>query len=176
MQRTDRKRVLIVGDDAEHFGAMSFALQVVGIDATVAAGGAAGLKAHRTRPYDLVVVDMTTPVRTATETIVALKRSGPVRVLALADGFAAGPEYYLVLARHMGADAVTSRPCSMSVLTRRIGRMLEEEPLPVPDGLSDERLEATLDLADRLDDAVMIARLMLAQARKAKGEKAYSTH
>ena len=85
MQRTDRKRVLIVGDDAEHFGAMSFALQVVGIDATVVARGAAGLKAHRTQPYDLVVVDMTTPVRSAAETIVALKRSGPVRVLALSE-------------------------------------------------------------------------------------------
>lgn len=176
MQRTDRKRVLIVGDDAEHFGAMSFALQVVGIDATVVARGAAGLKAHRTQPYDLVVVDMTTPVRSAAETIVALKRSGPVRVLALSDGLAAGPEYYLVLARHVGADAVTSRPCSMSTLTRRIKRLLDEPPLPAPDGLSEERLESTLEMADRLDDAVMIARLMLAQARKARGESAYSTH
>jgi DNA-binding response OmpR family regulator len=176
MQRTDRKRVLIVGDDAEHFGAMSFALQVAGVDATVMACGAAGLRAHRAEPYDLVVVDMTTPVRTGVETIIALKRNSPVRVLALSDGFAAGPEYYLVLARHVGADAVTSRPCSMSALTRRIERLLEEPPLPAPDELSDERLDTTLDLADRLDDAVMIARLMLAQARKAEGQQSCSTH
>jgi len=176
MHRTDRKRVLVVGDDAEHFGAMSFALQVAGIDATIVARGAAGVKAHRTRPFDLVIVDMTTPVRTAAETIIALKRSGPVRVLALSDGLAAGPEYYLVLARHVGADAVTSRPCSMSTLTRRIERLLDEPPPPMPDGLDEERLEAMLDMADRLDDAVMIARLMLAQARKARGEGAYSTH
>ena len=176
MQRTDRKSVLIIGDDAELFDAMSYALEAAGLAATVVKGGAAGLAVHRTSPCDLVVVDMTTPVRAAAETIVALKRGGPVRVLALSDGLAAGPEYYLVLARHVGADAVTSRPCSMSALTRRIVRLLDEPPLPAPDDLSDDRLEATLDIADRLDDAVMIARLMLAQTRKARGETAWSTH
>jgi DNA-binding response OmpR family regulator len=176
MQRTDRKRVLIIGDDAERFDAMSFALEAAGIDAAAVAGASTGLGAQRTQPYDLVVVDMAAPVRAAAETIVALKRSGPVRVLALSDALAAGPEYYLVLARHVGADAVTSWPCSMSALTRLITQMLEAPPLSAPDGLSGERLEATLELADRLDDAVMIARLMMAKALRSQGENACSVH
>jgi DNA-binding response OmpR family regulator len=166
MERTPRGRVLVIEDDPEFLQIMTLALEVAGYEVVGAADGEVGLEAYRRAPADLVVVDMITPVRDGVETIVALRRTGdPVRILAISGGFATGPEYYLVLAQHLGADDVMAKPFRMADFTRTVARLLETAPRSAPTAdLCPERVAATYDLAERLDDAVIIARLLLARA------------
>jgi len=164
MERMDRRRVLVIEDDPEFLQAMSLSLTARGYDVVAACDAEAGLRAHETAPADLAVIDMITPVRNGVETIVALRRAGrPVRILAISGGFVTGPEYYLVLARHLGADAVMAKPFALTDLADAAARLLEAPPRADEGELTPERLEATFDLAERLDDAVIIARLMLAR-------------
>jgi DNA-binding response OmpR family regulator len=163
VERVRTGRVLLIEDDPAFLGMMSAAFEVAGYTVLAAADGDEGLALFNQSPADLVVIDMITPVRDGVEAIVALRRTAsPVSIVAISGGFCAGPEYYLDLANHLGADMVMAKPFPVTALLSAAERLLA-----APDGAprrdySEKSLEATYDLADRLDDAVILARLLLA--------------
>lgn len=177
MQRTDHRRVLVIEEDPELRDETSLVLGVAGFEVLCAANCEIGLRLHDRTPADLVVLNMTTPVRDSVESILAFKRGvRPPRVLAISGGFADGPEYYLVLARHLGADGVMPAPFEAKMLVRTVAGLLESPVRPTPVTLGESQMQAILDMAERLDDAVIIARLMLARPGGPPEDSAPLTH
>jgi DNA-binding response OmpR family regulator len=165
MQRTDRRRVLLIEEDPELRDETSLVLGVAGFEALCAADGEAGLRLHRRSPADLVILNMNAPVREAVEAILSFKGGAhPTRILAISGGFAEGPEYYLVLARHLGADGVMAGPYEPKALVKTVSGLLDLPARPSPATLGESQVQSILDMAERLDDAVIIARLMLSHA------------
>lgn len=177
MQRTDRRRVLLVEEDRELRDETSLVLGVAGFEVLCAADSEVGLRLHRKSPAALVVLNMNTPVRDSVEAILSFKRGpDPTRVLAISGGFAEGPEYYLVLARHLGAEGVMAGPFDHKLLVKTVGSLLDEPVRSPPETLGESQVQAIFDMAERLDDAVIIARLMLGRASRPQEESVPLTH
>jgi DNA-binding response OmpR family regulator len=71
------------------------------------------------------VTDIIMPVREGVETILAIKAHAPrTRVIAISGGYRVGPEDFLTLARHVGADDVLAKPFRPSALLAVADRLL----------------------------------------------------
>jgi DNA-binding response OmpR family regulator len=105
------RSVLVIDDELELLRQMAVALRSAGYRVDVAPDGQAGLARFLKAPTDLVVTDIVMPNREGIETILALKRaSATVKVIAVTGGYRAGPDDFLNLARHVGADAGLAKP------------------------------------------------------------------
>lgn len=110
-------RVLLIDDDIELLRQMTAAFSAAGHDVQAAPDGEAGLAKFTQRPADIVVTDIIMPNREGIETIIALKKACPaVKVVAISGGYRVGPDDFLKLARHVGADAVLAKPFRFSKL------------------------------------------------------------
>lgn len=172
MKREGGGRVLLIEDDVALLQLMSVAFEAAGYQVQRASDGAEGLKLFHGRPADLVVTDMIMPVREGVETIVALKKaSAAVKIIAISGGFRVGPQDYLSLAGHVGADEVMAKPFHVSDLVAAGARLLATAPTTAMDRPRDA-LEAAYDMADRLDDAIVLARLLVAAEEREAAEAA----
>ena len=72
---TDRKRVLIVDDDAEIVETVRYALQAAGYDVSVARDGNQGLAMAETLDPDLLILDMMMPKRSGFLVLEKIRRS-----------------------------------------------------------------------------------------------------
>ena len=69
-----------------------------------AENGKIGLKLLRENGADLVITDLVMPEKEGIETIRELRRDFPhVKIIAISEGGAIGPETYLQIAKSMGA-------------------------------------------------------------------------
>lgn len=117
--------VLLIDDDVELLRQMGSAFTAKGWDVMFAADGAAGLRTFTERQPHLVVTDIIMPVREGVETIVDVKKVAPeIKVIAISGGMRVGAETFLSLAKHLGADAVLSKPFRLSELTGLGERLL----------------------------------------------------
>ena len=119
------QKVLLIDDDIELLRLMTAGFRAAGADVEVAADGQAGLARFLARPAALVVTDIIMPNREGIETIVALKKANPaVKIIACSGGYRVGPQDFLDLASHVGADGTLAKPVRLAELLRLAARLL----------------------------------------------------
>lgn len=120
------RKILLIDDDIELLRLMTAGFRAAGAEVEVAVDGQAGLARFTARPADLVVTDIIMPNREGIETIVALKKACPAtKIIAVSGGYRVGPEDFLALARHVGADGALPKPVRFAELLRLASRLLE---------------------------------------------------
>lgn len=73
-------------------------------------------------PVDAVVVDIVMPDKDGVEVIADIRKDWPhVRIIAVSGGGRVGPDLYLNIARHMGADVCLPKPVVSDTLKAAIG-------------------------------------------------------
>lgn len=119
--------VLLIDDDLNLLRQMGIAFSKAGHRVLVAPDGAVGLKLFNAEHPDLVVSDIIMPTREGVETIHAIKTARPgVKVIAISGGYRVGPEDFLTLARHIGADDVLAKPFRLAQLMDKADRLLAD--------------------------------------------------
>jgi DNA-binding response OmpR family regulator len=121
--------VLIIDDDLELLRQMSCAFSMAGYRVHLAPDGRVGLALFKARSPDLVVTDIIMPTREGIETIVAMRKTASdTKIIAISGGYRAGPEQFLTLARHMGADEGLAKPFRLAQLVALAARLLAAKP------------------------------------------------
>lgn len=122
------RTVLLIDDDVELLRQMAAAFRSNGYDVRAASDGLVGLEAFTACAPDLVVSDLIMPTREGIETIFAMKKARPdIPVIAVSGGYRTGPEDFLTLARHVGADDVLAKPFRLAELVGRAQALLAPE-------------------------------------------------
>src|SRR3979490_779283 len=109
--------VILIDDDIELLRQMVAAFHSAGHRVRAAPDGQVGLAHFMAEPCDLVVTDIIMPNREGIETIVGLRKASPsVKGTAISGGYRAGPDDFLQLARHVGADGALAKPFRLTKL------------------------------------------------------------
>ena len=96
-------RILVIEDDGRMRVVIGKALEREGYEVAEAANGDAGLRSHRGKPADLIVVDLIMPGKEGMETIMEFKRDYPdIKIIAISGGGHLGPDSYLSMAKKLG--------------------------------------------------------------------------
>ena len=104
-------RILVIDDDEIMNDMIVQLLSEVGYEAEGAEDGSIGLKLLESRAFDLIVTDIIMPDTEGLETIVAIrKKNKSVPIIAVSGGGKLGPEQYLHMAKHFGADYAFQKP------------------------------------------------------------------
>jgi DNA-binding response OmpR family regulator len=121
-------RILIIDDDNAFRAMLRAMLEEAGYnDIEEADDGDIGAKLFRQRPFDLVITDLIMPNKEGIEMIVELRRDYPlIKIIAVSGGGRTGPQDYLRLARHLGADRTLEKPFKCSELIDTMQGLLNE--------------------------------------------------
>jgi DNA-binding response OmpR family regulator len=104
-------RILVIDDDDVMNDMLVQMLSQAGYEAEGARNGYYGLKLIEAKPFDLVITDIVMPEKEGLETITAIRKLGKsTPIIAISGGGRIGPSPYLLLAQHLGADYVFSKP------------------------------------------------------------------
>ena len=115
-------RILVVEDNANLAYGLATSLELEGHEVVLAEDGAAGLRAARERPPDLVILDLMLPGMDGYRVLSALREGGaaaPVLILT-----ARGEEADKVLGFRLGADDYVTKPFGLAELLARVGALL----------------------------------------------------
>jgi DNA-binding response OmpR family regulator len=115
-------RILVVEDNANLAYGLATSLELEGHEVVLAEDGAAGLRAARERPPDLVILDLMLPGMDGYRVLSALREGGasvPVLILT-----ARGAEADKVLGFRLGADDYVTKPFGLAELLARVGALL----------------------------------------------------
>lgn len=117
---TDRKRILIIDDDAGVRETIGENLAACGFDIEEAADGEQGLKLIRAdSPPHIIITDIIMPRQEGLETIMKIRKAYPaIKVIAISGGGRTKSMDFLALAKKMGADSTLSKPLDMDELER----------------------------------------------------------
>jgi len=104
-------KILIIDDDESVRGLLAVWLAGVGHEVSQAPDGAAGLKAMKSDPADVVVCDLYMPNRDGLEAIPELRRRFPAtKILAISGGSVQMSMDFLPMAEKLGADLAIQKP------------------------------------------------------------------
>jgi DNA-binding response OmpR family regulator len=118
-------KVILIDDDIELLRQMATAFHSAGYNVRAAPDGEAGLAHFMAEAAELVVTDIIMPNREGIETIVELRKASPtVKVIAISGGYRIGPDDFLQLARHVGADGALAKPFRLAELVALAGKLL----------------------------------------------------
>jgi DNA-binding response OmpR family regulator len=126
-------RILLIDDDDDVRTLLVYELEAAGHDVRVARDGMQGLVMQRAAPAELVITDIFMPEKEGIETIRELKEEFPrTKVIAISGGgrLLASPGRFTmhdlgVVARHLGAAAVLSKPFEIAQLLKSIEAALD---------------------------------------------------
>ena len=126
--------ILVVDDDPEIRDFCAVALRDAGHHVVLADNGQSALDIHRTRPQDLVLLDMFMPIKDGLETLTALRQARPTpKIIAVSAGWRVtgrrvanegAPRDVLDEARALGADVVLRKPFDPDELVRAVESLL----------------------------------------------------
>jgi len=120
------KRVLFVDDEDAIRSLAAITLEAAGYDVELASDGAEAIAKLSEQFFDLVATDIVMPNKEGVETIIEIRQRWPeVAILALSGGGRIGPEMFLTLAKHVGAQALLRKPYRPSELLAAIHGLLE---------------------------------------------------
>jgi DNA-binding response OmpR family regulator len=120
--------VLIVEDDQELREMLKTALVRRKFRVLEADNGREAIAHFKPALTDLVITDLIMPEEDGLKVIIKLREVKPsLKVIAISGGGKAGPGNYLSLAKALGADAVYSKPFSVSELIIKIEELLNIE-------------------------------------------------
>ena len=105
--------VLVIDDDAIVNALVVQLLTDAGHKAEGAYDGKEGMKLFNRSHYDLVVTDVVMPEKEGLETIIEIRAANKkIPIIAMSGGGKGKPDYYLDLAKNLGADYVFQKPFS----------------------------------------------------------------
>ena len=117
--------VLVIDDDPCIRAVITSTFRRMGYEVRSAENGLMGTVLFEITPADLVITDIFMPEMDGIETIAALRRHAPVpAIIAISGGGAMCGTETLSAAKLLGADAVMSKPLSMSALLHVAGELL----------------------------------------------------
>ncbi|MDG2470857.1 MAG: response regulator transcription factor [Pirellulaceae bacterium] len=122
---TDRKRVLIVDDDAEIVETVRYALQAAGYDVSVARDGNQGLAMAETLDPDLLILDMMMPKRSGFLVLEKIRRSDsdvvPVIMITANEG-----SRHQAYAEMLGVNDYIKKPFAMDRLIDSVNKLITQ--------------------------------------------------
>lgn len=121
---TQRKRILLVDDDAEIIDTLSYALSAKGYDVLIARDGNQGLALAEREDPDLVILDMMMPKRSGFLVLEKLRRTRPVpiRVIMITANEGSRHKAY---AEMLGVDDYLRKPFALERLMESVERLLK---------------------------------------------------
>jgi two-component system response regulator RegX3 len=128
-----RRRILLIEDEESISEPLAAALEREGFSAVVAPTAEAGLEAFRTRPPDLILLDIMLPDGDGRDVLRQIRRSSRTPVVMLT---ARGEEMDRVIGLELGADDYVAKPFSGAELIARIRAVLRRTAEPAPTGAS----------------------------------------
>jgi DNA-binding response OmpR family regulator len=120
------ERILIVDDEPAIVDSLAYALRRDGYEVEAAGDGQVALDAARTRPFDLVVLDVMLPGIAGTDVCRQLRAESAVPIILLT---ARGDEVDRVVGLELGADDYVTKPFSMAELLSRVRAILRRRAL-----------------------------------------------
>jgi DNA-binding response OmpR family regulator len=139
------ERILIVEDEPAIAEAVEYALTAEGFEVEAVHDGNDALEQARSRPYDLLVLDLMLPGLSGTEVCRRLRQDNTVPILMLT---AKDGEVDRVLGLEVGADDYVTKPFSMPELVARVRALLRRRKLDSTGPTTKFRVgELELDLA-----------------------------
>lgn len=121
-------RILIIDDDSQFRVMVRKMLEVAGYNnIEEAADGDIGMKLFRQHPFDLVLTDIVMSGKEGIEIIMELTRDYPgIKIIAMSGGGKIGPESYLEMAMHLGANRTLAKPFQQSELVDTVRELLNK--------------------------------------------------
>ena len=105
------RRLLVIDDDAEILMTFELVLAAEGFAVETARDGAAAMSSIAASAPDLVILDISMPVKDGLETIKDLRKRIPgVKILAISGGGMYGMTDVIGIAKRIGADDVRVKP------------------------------------------------------------------
>jgi two-component system, OmpR family, response regulator RegX3 len=135
----NRRAILLIEDEQSISDPLSAALRQEGFDVLVADTAAAGLESFRSRPPDLVLLDVMLPDGDGKDVLREIRGSTRVPVIMLT---ARGEEIDRVLGLELGADDYVTKPFSAAELIARLRAVLRRS------GPAMEPAVSTLEVGD----------------------------
>jgi len=122
----NKKRILLVDDDAEIIESLKYALSAKGYEILIARDGNQGLATAEREDPDLVILDMMMPKRSGFLVLEKLRRSRPVpiRVIMITANEGSRHKAY---AEMLGVDDYLRKPFSMDRLIESVTRLLGDD-------------------------------------------------
>jgi two-component system response regulator RegX3 len=124
-----RTRVLLIEDEESIHEPLAAALDREGFAAEVATTAAEGLERFRSRPPDLVLLDVMLPDGDGRDVLREIRRTSRTPVVMLT---ARGEEMDRILGLELGADDYVSKPFSARELTARMRAVMRRVAAPPP--------------------------------------------
>lgn len=115
-----RNRILIIEDERDLVGVLTFNLQREGFETIVAHDGAEGLRKAQTLLPDLILLDIMLPVMNGLDVCRELKANERTRDLPIIFLTAKDEETDQIVGFRLGADDYVTKPFSPKVLIQRI--------------------------------------------------------
>jgi CheY-like chemotaxis protein len=104
-------RILLLDDDIAFQEPLVEILSRAGHEVTATTSGLEAVRHVKLSPCDLVITDILMPEQDGIETIGAIRKvSAKLKIIAISGGGQMGVDFYLTLARRLGADAVLKKP------------------------------------------------------------------
>jgi len=122
--------VLVVDDEEQVRQLIREALEQAGYEVEEASDGKEGLKRYRSRPTDLVIMDILMPDQDGLETIMTLHREFPnSRVIAMTGGSEViGILNFLDVAKMLGANRTLQKPFEVKTLLEAVAAEVKNSP------------------------------------------------
>jgi DNA-binding response OmpR family regulator len=119
------RNVLVIDDEPVMRDFVRAVLEEDGHDVHVAADGAAGVRAFRAHPFDLVITDLLMPEKEGIETSAELLQIDPgVRIIAISGAEHAATHFRVL--KHIGVRAMLHKPFTAAELLSAVEKVLAE--------------------------------------------------
>lgn len=125
----NQKRILVIDDDDMVRTFVRRALEGEGYVVSMAANGYEAMVQFRQFHPDGVITDLLMPERDGIETILEIRRLAPeTPIIAITGGMTAMGSVYLKTAERLGADAVLSKPFTVTQLLTTVETLMNPKP------------------------------------------------
>lgn len=119
--------ILLVEDDYDLRSMLKSSLEKGKNLIVEASNGREALHKFKSSLIDLVITDLVMPEQDGIGLIMELKKLKPdIKIIAISGGGKAGPSNYLSIAETLGANAIFSKPFSVTLFMEKVDEILSE--------------------------------------------------
>ncbi len=119
--------ILIIDDDELIRITLNTILERAGYETTMATNGQDGLTKFRTRPADLIILDMIMPEKGGIDVFTEFRQAQlDVKIIAISGGVWGKEIDYLQTLKDLGADHCLAKPIGRDELLEVVGRLLPQ--------------------------------------------------
>ena len=119
--------IIIIDDDENILNLFTLILKQDGHSVRPAENGRIGILLASEKTPDLVITDIVMPEKEGLETISDLKElSKSIKIIVISGGGKISPDYYLKIAKSLGADLTFQKPVDLKILTSSVNKLLAQ--------------------------------------------------